>query len=357
MSNILIFLCIIIMIIVVATGTMNMYQGAAESKNAQYILINFGHAGPALHPTIQSLLRLYKPVYDWDMDWREQRVMNANIFNIGLDAALSDLSSITKHADDMREHFDNYLKGQSFKKYIEKINQYIHRPVQATIALSTTKTKADLVFPMMPVGNRATFGKKFQVTEQQCMETNVIYQLIDMIFKGDQWTMINSKEIDCFQRVGFRVECFASPFNARMEFFGSALAVDQPYGRLGDCFEIFHTIIEGRDLCWMDEIVIGAQDPIQLIVSPPSSYELSIRVFHCLREIFERQGHRHIWIHLGVMPGLYARLQDGDPSVKDLAWLVENTRVVDRYTNWAWSFIGHERKMLNESWMNYEFKN
>lgn len=158
----------------------------------------------------------------------------------------------------------------------------------------------DLFFSLNNLTIKEKYG--FRYTFKDILVANIKYYLMDVIFKGDQWTMIHNYQMNVYNDNGFLVEVFGSPFNTRLKYFGSVFSTDEIFGRIGTFDVILDQIINTGMLKWRTNIIINKDDIVKLVISPPTSYDICLMVINKIYKIFKK---RKCMIHLGIPNGIF----------------------------------------------------
>jgi hypothetical protein len=124
---------------------------------------------------------------------------------------------------------------------------------------------------------------------------------------SNQWTLI--KDMKPYIKEGMQLEVFGSTFNTRCKYFGSITELDEPWGRVGNAFEIFEKLRENKPVEWRGIVV-----PTDIIlVNPPSGIGLQYGV---VEEILLILGNRHIKIYLHLSNTTYTKIKNELPELQ-----------------------------------------
>lgn len=147
--------------------------------------------------------------------------------------------------------------------------------------------KDKFLIPLKKIGNRDSYDYKY--TEYDKVITNLKYFTMDIIAKGDQWSLLSDEDIKNYQLIGYQMEVFGSPFNARMRYFGSIFDTDEPFGRVGSYDEILQMVIDNKDVKWRDQIVIPKDEKVKILINQPSSVQIAKKVVNFVSQIMKKR--------------------------------------------------------------------
>lgn len=214
--------------------------------------------------------------------------------------------------------------------------------------LKKKKSKAILISIHNNLVIKKNYGFKFMYKD--IIFANIKYYLADIIFKGDQWTMIHDYQMEIYKKNGFKVEVFGSPFNTRLKYFGSIFLTDNVFGRIGTFEEIMDKLTRDGILMWRNEIIIDETDIIKLVISPPSSRELIMLIIKRVYKLFKK---RTCIIHLGVSYNIYNG-RNGRALLKKLFGITEQIIMPVEYAKEMYTKDGREGKIkkVSAKWYN-----
>ncbi len=288
------------------------------------------------------------------LNYCEQRIINVCLFDNKLQN-INNLNNAVLEKYYRKSQFFSWVdENQTFEQFVLKIESYMKEKenVKAYISFTKNKTKPDLVF------KTNAYKRKYNITSETDLITQTKYYIINQIMQGDQWTLITDIEAQNRIKNGFKIEVFGSPFNARLPYFGSLFDTDEPFGRIGDAFEILDQLDQCKNIKWRSETVFSFKDTVKITINPPSSYELQKQVFERLYNIAQK---RKIECYLDIQGGLYAKYNDlrkiNNKYVVALRQLLESvTYNIKQYTD-AYDLYNNITKPLSTPWYCIYFKN
>ena len=318
-----------------------------------YVNITFGNGKSKKYEPYIRFLHMSEK-FSWD----DLKVINASIYNIGVEPFFKKMDVILKDPG-LKDYYVGKERNaenpeEKFNEFTGKLKKNINAKISYELNFSDSPDKnATYSIPLIKIGCRDSYG--FKYSHENFVETGIKYYIIDTVMRGDQWTMIDEKTMTAYKNNGFKVECFASPFNARLKFFGSIFKSDEPFGRIGTCFDIFDQLIKTGELKWRDEIIIGKTEIVRLIISPPSSYELIYRVLKYVRTLYEK---RKCIIHIGIPAEIQKTILEKKSVVADMLAILEQSKTQNfRELYDAYSFIEGVHKKVSVPWYHYLVQN
>jgi hypothetical protein len=330
------------MIIVVVILLLIIFYKSGQSEN-KYIAVFFG--GRKAEEKFLPFMRFYK--LSAELNWIEMRVVNAAVFDIGVENFFKNMRAVLKNKGFI-DHAAARL-GADSKIFFKKYEKIIESECRYFTKIVNKPVKCDFLIKIQPVGNRHLYG--FKYTDEDVVEANFKYNVIDTVMRGDQWTMISDKIMNDYKKKGFKVECFGSPFNVRLQYFGSIFESDKCFGRIGTCIDILDQLIKTGELKWNEKLIIGKNDIIKLVISPPSSYELLLLVIKKLRILTEK---RKYMIHLGLPKKFHEGMVENNTKMADIIQILAKA---EKYTYTelydAYSYIEQKKKTVRVPWFNY----
>ncbi len=245
------------------------------------------------------------------------------------------------------------MENQSYDQFVKKINTNINVNTHAYISFNNLHNlNYSFKFKTVP------YKRNYNITQQTDLITQTKYYIINQLMKGDQWTLINDIESEKRKNQGFKIEVFGSPFNARLPYFGSLFDTDEPFGRIGDAFEILEKLQKKEPLYWREELIFGSEDNIKITINPPSSYEIQSKVFKYLYNITQT---RKIECYLDMKGKLYTKFLEGkreNKYVEYLFKLLENTSYTVKQYDLAYDLYNSTKPTkLSSPWSGIFFKN
>ena len=228
-----------------------------------------------------------------------------------------------------------YIEAE-YRKYLEHIN-YTCKIYKAKIANYT------MCIPKYDLSRRRLLGYKWTVKEE--VLSTIKHHILTELSTGNQWTMLDDKQIDFFKSAGHNIEVFGSPFNTRLQYFGSLYESDEPFGRIGTYQEILDTVEAGQELKWRNNIVVPINEKkiftpiLKLIISPPSGTKLLLDLYaRCIRILNIRSA--EIYVGVPTYDDTYINILKGkyfiSSMIQDKSWdfyavqkskISKNTRV------------------------------
>jgi hypothetical protein len=270
--NICIFLLILIIIIIVVSP-----RNGAEEEFSGYIYLK---PCKIRDETISKCVRFWKLLQPMDILDRNITMM------LFFDSGNLDLKN-DKLEPRLMERY----------KYIEKLKQLEKIGLQ-NYCFSKKKTGLAV--------------KKYKILRphkhklEEYYKLCLFYQNLFMA-ASNQWTLI--KDMKPYIKEGMQLEVFGSTFNTRCKYFGSITELDEPWGRVGNAFEIFEKLRENKPVEWRGIVV-----PTDIIlVNPPSGIGLQYGV---VEEILLILGNRHIKIYLHLSNTTYTKIKNELPELQ-----------------------------------------
>ncbi len=327
-----ILLCIILFIIII---TYIPYDGGND--------ITYIHVVPRDKSNITDTLLLgLANLYKLNISHKERRVLNAYIFSKNAEKIIREFAykPVLTDIDHQRDYYSEYV-GVGYEEFKIKIL------TEGNWGILTNNDPSGSIdsYKKLKLMNRRKHGYKPPVKEDY--NTRLIYTIIDIVFKGDQWSVID--DMDKFIKQGYMIECFGSAINTRLKYFGSMLKNDKKYGALGTCQEILKTLINKKTLKYNNTVIYRVSDIPKIMISPPSGYDLQNDILNMVTKLLEL---RPIEIHMGMSGSIYKNMQDDFKMyMKDYTHCLNMYEMVDNEIIF--------RKKLEEirGWYNCTFNN
>ncbi len=289
----------------------------------------------------------------------ESRVLNACLF----DNKLQNVNNID--AEQYKTYYNNYSSEDNFEDFAKGVLQNVNKDLKVYISEHKIGNP-DLYFKKVPYTQFIKKNTGFIITSETDLITQTKYYAINKLTNnklnkkgsGDQMTLASDTEIQNRIKKGFKIEVFGSPFNARLLYFGSLFDTDEPFGRIGNAFEILEKLQNKIDLKWRNKVIISAEDIVKITVNPPSSYELQSKVFKYLYNVTQT---RKIECYLDMQGSLYEQViknnkKDIEKYVIYLRKILNNTTYsVITYTK-AYDLYNNTERIIPE-WYCINFKN
>lgn len=190
---------------------------------------------------------------------------------------------------DLSESEIQYLKSKNLKLPVisaKNITWQIKKP-------SKYIRSFDMCLPQ-----RYKLYKKYQIPYQDLFPVFIRNQTLCKLSNSNQLSLYTPKSIQDIKNSGFILEIFASAYNSRLEYFGSLFPEDEPLGRIGSAFEIFHDIITQKKLYWRDNLIWQHPDKLKATVSLPSSDIIINNTINKISEIFDAGLHCYFIVEI-----------------------------------------------------------
>jgi hypothetical protein len=268
--SICIFLLILMIIILVVSP-----RKGAEEKFSGYIYLKPCKRGDEI---VAKCVRFWKLLQPQDLENRNLTMM------LFFDTGSLDLKN---------ENLEPRLAERY--KYVERLKQLEEIGLQN---YCFTKKKTGLAV------------KKYKIlrphkhTPEEYYKLCLFYQNLFMA-ASNQWTLIG--DMRPYIKEGMQLEVFGSTFNTRCKYFGSVTELDEPWGRVGNAFEILEKLRKNRPILWRDSVV-----PTDIIlINPPSGINVQYSV---VEEVLRILSVRSIKIYLHLSNTTYIKLQKYFPD-------------------------------------------
>ncbi len=290
------------------------------------------------------------------LTYSANRVLNTCLFD-------NNLQNINNLAEDTYSKYNNFLKKEtdsSFDVFVENVNIFLQKNLSVFATyVKLNDVKPDVIIVENPYNCFNKRNLKTEITEYTNLITQTKYYIVNQIAHGDQWTLINDTESEKRKNQGFKIEVFGSPFNTRLPYFGSLFETDEPFGRIGDAFEILEKLQKKEPLYWREELVFGPEDTIKITVNPPSSFNLQIKAVELLYEIALN---RKIECYLDLQSDLYKKYKDPklqkDKYVEPLIKLLKIVKYTIEERDIAYDLYNvNKTKKLAKPWVCIHFYN
>jgi hypothetical protein len=252
-----------------------------------------------------------------------------------------------KSGDFVREIFDyGILKILHNFSEIERLKNY--KKIEAGPVKVLAKWGGDLRAVAL---NRPGF----KWTAEEELAVQVRYFLVNRIFYADQWSLRSDEEMQDFYNRGFRIECFGSPFNVRLPYFGSLYVEDEPFGSVGTCIDLLKKIINTGELKWRNKVVVGKNQVVKLIFSPSTYTKLILEIFDLLKILFKK---RKCVVHFGLTADFHTAIEKGSLISHSFRYMLKKVKWEIKPLTTVKCFHGGEPNMEGRViWNDYIFKN
>jgi hypothetical protein len=194
-----------------------------------------------------------------------------------------------------------------FKVFVDKMKEIIslinekHNTSCIKYVISNNKiNKYHLKIKQKHLHHRYALGYNV-TTDEMCNVNFSYYNVIKYLVEGNQWAMYDDL-IDYLKVNGYKIEVFGSPFNTRLEFFGSLYPeTDTPFGSLGNYDYILQQLIDKKPLYWRDTLVFSKTDVVKIQIGPPCVFDVVLNVWKLIQKLMDV---RPAMIHFGT-PNVY----------------------------------------------------
>jgi hypothetical protein len=234
----------------------------------------------------------------------------------------------------------NHIEKKDIKINIEKykmILQDLNKIYKQRKCLSLNIKEKEIIAPK----------RQYITSLQEIKNVYIFYREMERLSPGDQWTLISDKQMTELISEGYKIECFGSSYNTRMDYFGSISIYDEPWGRLGTYDFILKKLINSEPLYWRDKLVYGSNDDIKIIASPPSGKKIQNTFINLVFELFEKRNTKiNYFFSLSMIHENL--IKKCDASKYKVKKIIENN---------AWNLqTGEHKDLSHRQWVSYLFQ-
>lgn len=185
--------------------------------------------------------------------------------------------------------------------------------------------------------------RKTVATCEEILCVKLYYNAMINLSPGDHWSCISPIQNSKLIKNGFNIECCGSPFNTRLQYFGSIYAGDEPWGALGTCESILDNLINRRPVMWRTKIVVGSDDPVRITISPPANIDFMLKIIDLLVKLFTARRDTKVYLDVSGRHKYFIALIN-------MKFIIESQSVVNK----TWSlWDGKMHDMKGRIWMSY----
>lgn len=290
-------------------------------------------------------------------------ILDSFIHELGIIKILNNLDVFYENIHKMKHKF---VSDEAYENFIKDSKVFLLGPLSYIFYPSAINVEGHQeCIKCLKMPKYAGLENPPKLDQFEVMTAQIRYFMIDKMFSADQWTLLSNTQIKKFKKSGFKIECFGSPFNVRMPYFGSMFKSDEPFGRVDDVIGILNQIIETDELKWRDKVIYSKNDAIKLIFSPSTYFMLIFEIFKLLAIIFKKG--RKCIVHFGMPADIHNMIQNGiyvdvdritsekivypDKHIKYLMSL----KPIITMSKTCWSYHDNSNMPAKTVWRNYKF--